>query len=254
MFEVSRFPYLESRVAQQFGMDGHQDWLQGLAEARTEAALLELLAKAAGQLGFDYCAFGMRLPLPFSNPRTIMVNNYPQAWQLRYQSEQYMKDDPTVAHGMSSTRSLLWSEALFASSRALWEDARAHGLQIGWAQPTHDLKGVASLLTLARSGEPIAHSEYQANSHKMHWLAQAAHAALSNILAARPDGAASIRLTEREVEVLRWAADGKTASESAEILAISERTVIFHIDNALRKLGAANKTAGVLKAAMLRLI
>jgi LuxR family transcriptional regulator len=35
---------------------------------------------------------------------------------------------------------------------------------------------------------------------------------------------------------------------------ISERTVIFHIDNALRKLGAVNKTAGVLKAAMLRLI
>jgi DNA-binding CsgD family transcriptional regulator len=30
--------------------------------------------------------------------------------------------------------------------------------------------------------------------------------------------------------------------------------VIFHIDNALRKLGAVNKTAGVLKVAMLRLI
>jgi LuxR family transcriptional regulator len=88
----------------------------------------------------------------------------------------------------------------------------------------------------------------------MHWLAQAAHAALANILTAKPDGIGAIKLTEREVEVLRWAADGKTASESAQILSISERTVIFHIDNALRKLGAVNKTAGVLKAAMLRLI
>jgi len=239
---------------QQFEVDGHQAWLHGFAEAKTEAALLELLAKAANELGFDYCALGMRLPLPFSNPRVVMLNNYPLAWQQRYQSEQYLKTDPTVAHGMTSTRPLLWSSELFASSRPLWEDARAHGLQAGWAQPTHDLKGVASLLTFARSGEPIGRSELQANAQKMHWLAQAAHAALSSILAARPDGVASIRLTEREVEVLRWAADGKTASESAEILAISERTVIFHIDNALRKLGAANKTAGVLKAAMLRLI
>jgi LuxR family quorum-sensing system transcriptional regulator SolR len=239
---------------QQFEGEAHQDWLHSFAEAKTEAALLDLLAKAASELGYDYCAMGMRMPLPLSNPRTVMFSNYPQAWQQRYQSEQYLRIDPTVAQGLTSTRPMLWSEALFASSRPLWEDARAHGLQVGWAQPTHDLKGVASLLTFARSGEAIGRSEFHANAQKMHWLAQAAHAALANIVAARPDGIGAVKLTEREVEVLRWAADGKTASESAEILAISERTVIFHIDNALRKLGAVNKTAGVLKAAMLRLI
>jgi hypothetical protein len=25
------------------------------------------------ELGFDYCAFGMRLPLPFSNPKIVML-------------------------------------------------------------------------------------------------------------------------------------------------------------------------------------
>jgi LuxR family transcriptional regulator len=245
---------VEGTTLQQFAGEAHQEWLHGFAEAKTEAALLELLAKAANELGFEYCALGMRLPLPISNPRTVMFNNYPQAWQQRYQAEHYLRIDPTVAQGLTSTRPMLWSEPLFASSRPLWEDARAHGLEFGWAQPTHDLKGVASLLTFSRSGEAISRGEYQTKAQQMQWLAQAAHAALSNILALRPDGAASIKLTEREVEVLRWAADGKTASESAEILAISERTVIFHIDNALRKLGAANKTAGVLKAAMLRLI
>jgi LuxR family transcriptional regulator len=245
---------MEGRAVQQMGVEGHEDWLHGLSEAKTEAALLELLAKAARELGFEYCALGMRLPLPFSNPRTVMFSNYPQAWQQRYQAQQYLQTDPTVAQGLSSTRPMLWSEALFASSRPLWEDARAPGRQVGCAPPTHDLKGVASLLTFARSGEAIGRSEFQANAHKMHWLAQAAHAALANILAARPDGIGQVKLTDREVEVLRWAADGKTAADSAAILAISERTVIFHIDNALRKLGAANKTAGVLKAAMLRLI
>jgi LuxR family transcriptional regulator len=50
---------------------------------------------------------------------------------------------------------------------------------------------------------------------------------------------------------LRWTADGKTSSEVGEILYISERTVNFHVNNALIKLGAANKTAGVIKAAAL---
>ena len=63
-----------------------------------------------------------------------------------------------------------------------------------------------------------------------------------------------IRLTAREVEVLRWTADGKTSHEVGQIMAISERTVNFHINNSLLKLGANNKTSGVIKAAMLRLL
>jgi LuxR family transcriptional regulator len=61
-------------------------------------------------------------------------------------------------------------------------------------------------------------------------------------------------LTLRELEVLRWTADGKTSGEVGQIMHISERTVNFHVNNALSKLGAVNKTAGVVKAAMLRLL
>ncbi|MDE1960346.1 MAG: helix-turn-helix transcriptional regulator, partial [Xanthomonadaceae bacterium] len=53
---------------------------------------------------------------------------------------------------------------------------------------------------------------------------------------------------EREREVLRWTAVGKTVSEIAATLGISARTVTFHITNILRKLHAANKTEAVSKA------
>jgi LuxR family transcriptional regulator len=235
-------------------MEWQGAWRERLSAAKTEAELLALLAQAAGELGFDYCALGMRLPLPLSNPKIIMLNNYAPAWQERYAAAQYVRIDPTVAHALTSTQPLLWTSDVFAAAGDLWEDARAHGLQVGWAQPVHDIKGVASLLTLARSHDAISPDEFRDKAQQVGWLAQAAHEVLSGMLAARPNGEGSIRLTGREVDVLRWAADGKTASEAADILRISERTVIFHIDNALRKLGAANKTAGVLKAAMLRLI
>nr|WP_314543413.1 LuxR family transcriptional regulator [uncultured Massilia sp.] len=231
-----------------------QTWQERLAGVHSEAELLAVLAQAAQELGFDYCALGMRLPLPLSNPKIIMLNNYAQGWRERYAAAHYVNVDPTVAHALVSTRPLLWSDDVFAGTPELWEDARGHGLHTGWAQPVHDIKGGASLLTLARSHEAVSAREADAKTAQVAWLAQAAHEILSGLLAARPDGTGAIRLTGREIDVLRWAADGKTASETADILRIAERTVIFHIDNALRRLGAANKTAGVLKAAMLRLI
>jgi LuxR family transcriptional regulator len=85
----------------------------------------------------------------------------------------------------------------------------------------------------------------------MSWLAHATHAAMARLH--RP-AEATVTLSAREAEVLRWMADGKTSSEAARILALSERTVNFHVSSALAKLGAANKTAAVVKAALLGLI
>jgi DNA-binding CsgD family transcriptional regulator len=64
----------------------------------------------------------------------------------------------------------------------------------------------------------------------------------------RPD------LTPRELEVLRWTMEGKTAWEVGAILGISERTAVLHIQNAMRKLGSNNKHQAVLKALRMGLI
>ena len=84
---------------------------------------------------------------------------------------------------------------------------------------------------------------------------------LATIISARLAGVArlgmrpaSVPLNEREVEVLTWAARGKTSAEIAKILDLTKRTVDFHIDNARGKLGAATRTEAVLKAATGRLI
>ncbi|MEJ2625469.1 MAG: LuxR C-terminal-related transcriptional regulator [Pseudolabrys sp.] len=55
-------------------------------------------------------------------------------------------------------------------------------------------------------------------------------------------------LTDREKEVLKWAALGKTADETADILVCSRKTVEAHIQNAMSKLGAMNKTQATVQA------
>lgn len=57
-------------------------------------------------------------------------------------------------------------------------------------------------------------------------------------------------LSSREVEVLRWAAKGKTSAETGMILGISERTVNFHIARAIEKCGACNKISAVAQAVL----
>ena len=55
-------------------------------------------------------------------------------------------------------------------------------------------------------------------------------------------------LSERERHVLQLTAIGKTASEIADLLAISQRTVHAHLQNASDKMNASNKTHTVTEA------
>jgi DNA-binding CsgD family transcriptional regulator len=63
-----------------------------------------------------------------------------------------------------------------------------------------------------------------------------------------------LELTERERDVLRWTAAGKTSSETGTILGISARTVNYYMTSILLKLNAVNKTHAVVKAVMLDLL
>jgi DNA-binding CsgD family transcriptional regulator len=62
------------------------------------------------------------------------------------------------------------------------------------------------------------------------------------------------RLTQREREVLRWTAEGKTAFEIGIIVGLTERTVNFHIRHVLAKFEATNKTQAAVKATVMGLL
>lgn len=57
-------------------------------------------------------------------------------------------------------------------------------------------------------------------------------------------------LSRREIECLQWLAVGKTISEAACILGISERTLRFHVTNARDRLGVSTTMQAVVAAAL----
>jgi LuxR family transcriptional regulator, activator of conjugal transfer of Ti plasmids len=61
-------------------------------------------------------------------------------------------------------------------------------------------------------------------------------------------------LSPREVACLQWLALGKTMWDVSEILGISRRTVVFHVENAKLKLNAVTLPQAVAQALARRII
>jgi len=61
-------------------------------------------------------------------------------------------------------------------------------------------------------------------------------------------------LSKREIEILKWTTEGKSAWAVGRILSISENTVNFHVRKLLSKLAVSSKHQAVAKARSLGLI
>jgi DNA-binding CsgD family transcriptional regulator len=231
-----------------------EDRFNALLKIASEQELFDEVAEMAREMGFEYCAYGIQMPVPVSRPNVALFNNYADQWRDCYETRGYIKVDPTVQHALKSTLPVVWSDQLFAPAQEFWEEARGHGLRFGWAQASRDANGAVGLLTLARSADRLSSTELVANQAKMSWLAQYAHAGMARLLTPRLAPETQIAMTAREKEVLRWTAEGKTAYEISQILSVSERTVNFHINNVVAKLQTSNKTQAAVKAAALGLL
>jgi DNA-binding CsgD family transcriptional regulator len=149
------------------------------------------------------------------------------------------------------------------------EAARDHGFSEGLVIPYHfrdHLGRINSSVSTFFWKDPIAQFQFMLSErkHELHlimiyWVQRAvdiiAQEHRSKVTIIRPPaGNHEIALTDRERDMLAWAARGKTVSDTAEILKISDETVETHIRNAMRKLDATNKTHAVAKSIYLGLI
>lgn len=229
------------------------DLCERLVQASGTQAKFAIIGMAARELGFEHCAFGLRKALPFSAPKTIFLNDQPAAWQARYAEAGYLDVDPTVRRGAVDATPQLWNDALFRSAPQLWHEAQSAGLKHGWAQSSLDAAGVGSMLTLSRSAEPVSPAELRHKEPQMRDLVSVAHLVLGQP-ASTERNVRRADLSAREREVLCRAADGMTAEQIAQRLAISVDTVSFHFKKATSRLGTAGRTAAVARAQLLRLL
>ena len=174
-----------------------------------------------------------------------------------YTASDYCGHDPVVRRGATSNAPFTWLDCpefggsgeprRGRKSKAvqILDHARDFGFRDGYVIPCHAVDSLGRPAPAFFSlywNEPSAAMRHAAVTPP--WLRLAAALCHERILALRGVAAADPPpppLTDRERECLAWACRGKTRSETADILAIGDRTVEFHLANAMRKLGVYNK-------------
>ncbi|MBD0679712.1 autoinducer binding domain-containing protein [Pseudomonas sp. V98_8] len=203
----------------------------------------------AKNIGYKFFEFSATYTTKPDQLNTLKLNNYPASWNNEYEQKQLRDVDPVVAHCNQSMLPILWSEELFSKIPSMWEALGLHGIQHGWSQSVHDDEsGLCSILSLARSHCPISAFELYEMLGFSVFIARHLHALVAQTLPKRGPKPAAAHLSLREIDVLKLAADGKTAEESARILNLSARTINFHVRSAIDKLGVNNKISAVIAA------
>lgn len=203
----------------------------------------------AKNIGFKFFAFSTTYQTNNNQSNTIRRNNYPSDWNTEYEQKNLRSIDPVVAHCNHSMLPILWSEQLFSKVPSLWESLETQGLQHGWSQSMQDEEsGLCSILSLARSHCPVTAFELYENLGFSVFMCRHLHVLIAQTLPKQAPKPPPPRLSPREIDVLKLAAAGKTADESARILNLSARTIHFHIQSVIEKLGVSNKISAIIAA------
>ena len=135
----------------------------------------------------------------------------------------------------------------------LFRSAREHGLQTGATQclmlPNH----AHGFLSVSRSRVLRVAQDEDEMALRLQILLEMSLLALLRVEdeMVMPR---EMKFSKRELEILKWTAEGKTSAEISMILSISENTVNFHQKNMQKKFNAPNKTQIACYAAAIGLI
>lgn len=176
----------------------------------------------------------------------IIYDKWPAGWTEHYSTRNYFAADPVSHWSLSRFKPFRWREAQRSTAqthltRQIAGEAWEHGLVDGMAFP---LRAASSNAVVSLSSEMTLDLDPHAGASLFLAVSyfNAAISDLNKSLMVVP------RLTDRELEILRWAAAGKTAWETSCILSISERTVKLHRTSIRQKLDAATTTQAIASA------
>lgn len=227
---------------------------QDLCDAGDLEDLRQRCGKLLERYSVPHYLYGQQtLSLADGQPDRTTLHTYPQAWWDRYNSENYYQVDPVLAHAFTSTAPLDWVDAARTpEAQAMMADAAAHGLVHGMTVAMHAPGSEFALLSLVTESSPSKHRDWFRMVGEAYALLNMLHERVSVLLARNKHPIA--KLTPREIEVIKWAAGGKTSWETSTILGIAEGSVNFHLRNVIAKLGASSKTQAIARAISLHLV
>ena len=225
--------------------------LEDLDRQSTVEGVIGVTRRALKRFGFDFFCFNT-----FPNRRqqfedaTIAIQ-VPAEWFRIYNEREYVRIDPSIRYCKRMVRPFRCSDAPYDPEREpevvpFLKRSADFALINGFWFPIPGLHGTVGGVWMSGPMAQVVERDLPL----LHLIALSAFELLRR-LRRQPN---VIPLTPREREVLSWAAQGKSAWETGEILGIAKRTVDEHVQTASRKLNAVNRTQAVVAALRERFI
>jgi LuxR family quorum sensing-dependent transcriptional regulator len=236
-----------------YGRDAFE-FVEGLDALSSTRQVLDSLQAAVTRYGLETLLF-MGLPNPEQRFDDLVVaRRWPSEWFQIYAQNSYVHVDPVIRHVRRTAMPFEWSEVRFDPEREpraaeLMQRRRDFGFGGALVVPVPGPAGGMACVSMSAPKLMLTPRDRR----PLHLMAYYAFERLTCIRAPRV-WSKRPSLTDREREVLTWAAMGKSAWEIGEILSIAERTVNEHAQTTFQKLGAANRTHAVALAMRDRLI
>ena len=244
-------------------IDPFQEFVEETNAAQTVEDLVTSYLKRVKVFGYDrmiFCLMSDHSHIGLS-AGVGYINNYPDSWMKYYTEHGFDKIDPVIAYSRQKIGSFTWNEMsqelnLTRKQQLCLDLGKEAQLYNGMCTPIwgpHRFSGIGlatSEKNNACDSRPEILDLINAYGYHFYLIFQRLHQeSLSNNHVLE-----NVFLTDREREVLKWAANGKSNNDIADILYISLSSVKFHLDNTYRKLHANDRVVACTKAIALGLI
>lgn len=173
--------------------------------------------------------------------------DWPQEVLNAYVEQGLATRDPLVFAARRRIAPFLWDEIrsdphMPDDSQAMFAFADSYGFVDGYSVPIHGPGGYQGLVSM------LARKRLALSAHDRAVLEVMARTLHERCRVTEGLGNAGIetpKLTQREVECMRWVAAGKTNWEIGQVLGISGSTVHFHVERVKKKLNKTTRTEAV---------
>ena len=176
-----------------------------------------------------------------------------RAWHEHYLANHYEDTDQTLRWTKQTLEPIFWqvdkqvSRAKTPKERRLRDESQAFGIDRGICFPIHGPSDDFAVLVIHQREGESCFDGIDPYLHEFHILAYYYYAQLKQILRKEKSTFVHPELTHREYQCLKLTAENFLAADIADLIKISPRTVHFHIQNAIKKLGVKNKHQAVAK-------
>jgi DNA-binding CsgD family transcriptional regulator len=231
-----------------------EDYVEATRRAVDTDALANIYNEAIVAEGYENCVFTSIRGRAVGHMAWFHL---PGGYYDAYFERRWDRIDPVLARTMRAVRPFYWSDvtqeaALTKQQIAFMNQCRELKVHSGVVFPFHGPANRLDVMSLSRRIPDAPNLERTALLHAVTVQTWTQYLELSKdkLFVDLP----AVQLTPRELEILRWCKAGKSRTDIGDILSISMRTVEFHLNNAIAKLGATNQVTAVVMAIQMGLL